>query len=549
MRNRRCNVFWFLTFAIANVAMANAADPATLTHPPQHEEQDEAAPNAADPVGVSAPDAADPVGVSTPPTEQDPSAAQGPPAEQGDTNLAYYPTPILKQFRKRIAHSMQIVAHTIDVVDKALEAQEKPAQHRTAKDLEALAKADRCKAAVAWAVVDVATLRLKNAVYDGSDPVVKAVCDEQSDSAAANKKRAASSPVDIDPDQSVYRKRATSSPVDTDPGPSVERSTDGQLPEEVDRQQKEVDRKRARDESEELKKMACLQHLNTSVRAVKQRVSLHLNSSCNITASQSSERLPQLPAHMQSAHSRIQSQPSVSAASQSVSSRASSPPQSRDTLTKILVQNTKLRQVQKTMSHWKAMVELHSCQLAFVEEGPKHEKLIQSAPWVQQLTYIDEDGKEQAVEAFEQAGPGTPVLDANGKDCGAHYDPLGDWDKLFIKVWLNALSAEDYSLSIATRYFCVLDATKNQTIGDLKAKIADKMSNTDYPPRDEEFLMFFRGTSFPDNTTLANVRAMGMSLDEDSILHACCGVLSDPVQLASHKSFSLPVLKLSTRSG
>ena len=104
MRNRRCNVFWFLTFAIANVAMANAADPATLTHPPQHEEQDEAAPNAADPVGVSAPDAADPVGVSTPPTEQDPSAAQGPPAEQGDTNLAYYPTPILKQFRKRIAH-------------------------------------------------------------------------------------------------------------------------------------------------------------------------------------------------------------------------------------------------------------------------------------------------------------------------------------------------------------------------------------------------------------------------------------------------------------
>ena len=209
--------------------------------------------------------------------------------------------------------------------------------------------------------MDAATLRLKNAVYDGSDPVVKAVCDEQSDSAAANKKRAASSPVDIDPDQSVYRKRATSSPVDTDPGPSVERSTDGQLPEEVDRQQKEVDRKRARDESEELKKMACLQHLNTSVRAVKQRVSLHLNSSCNITASQSSERLPQLP--------------------------ASSPPQSRDTLTKILVQNTKLRQVQKTMSHWKAMVELHSCQLAFFEEGPKHEKLIQSAPWVQPHLY------------------------------------------------------------------------------------------------------------------------------------------------------------------
>ena len=214
---------------------------------------------------------------------------------------------------------------------------------------------------------------------------------------------------------------------------------------------------------------------------------------------------------------------SQSASSQSVSSHAPD----FDEL-KVLAQKRRLQAAERTMGHWRAQVERERCLLASCEEGRKHKLKLLSAPWVPQ----------QGVSADEQSGPGAPILNANGVET-AHYDFIGDWSNLFIKVWLNDFSASDYSLQIRSRHFCVMDATENQTIGDLKARIVERMSKEQYPPSDEEFHMFFRGTRFPDETTLATVNAGGLPLDEDCVLHACCDVISEAVEAASRQFSSL----------
>ena len=109
---------------------------------------------------------------------------------------------------------------------------------------------------------------------------------------------------------------------------------------------------------------------------------------------------------------------------------------------------------------------------------------------------------------------------------------------MIITVWLNRVAAHDNSFSISTRYICVLDACENQTIGDLKAKIVEQLSMSTDPVMNinDDIRMFFRGTRFPDETILANVRAGGCALGDDSIFHACSEVLSDPVKVASKQS-------------